>query len=106
VFLGALDQCEQTAEEDAGTDDEHTEENVRDCCYPEGVPVQRRVTVRRVFRVICELVQRRIDPHVTWTQRVTRLTASMLAKHQGRSDGGYIGTIYTPKISPSKRFMG
>ena len=24
---------------------------------------------------------------------------------QGRSDGGYIG-IYTPKISPSKLFMG
>jgi len=35
----------------------------------------------------------------------TRLERKVLCIKQGRSDGGYIG-IYTPKISPSKLFMG
>jgi len=45
TFLETLDECVDTAEEDAGSNDENAEQNVSSRCYPERVPVQRRVTV-------------------------------------------------------------
>jgi len=42
--------------------------------------------------------------YIPYTQLIVR-RVTRGQKHQGRSDGGYMG-IYTPKISPSKLFLG
>ena len=66
--------------------------------------VHRHLALETVDVALAEVVAQLVNlEHSTPTARSSAF--SWASTHQGRSDGVYIG-IYTPKISPSKHFMG
>ena len=63
--------ADHAARDGTSSDDHHAEYNVSSCHQPERIPVQSRVTVGRLIRVLRELAVCRIYPVITCTH-VTR----------------------------------
>ena len=66
--LFAFGCTHEDADDNAEDHQEDSEENVSSRRHPERVPVQRRVTVGRVRRILREFAERRIDPNISCTR--------------------------------------